>query len=326
VGCRAVAGTVLASLLAGGPAAGVEPDGLAPQVQVALEPAAATVGDHLALRIAVSLPAGTQFEPPQLGPTLGPFAVVDGRWSAPASGPRTGWSWSGTLVAFRTGQLELPGIRIALRDEAGTEHATLSDPVPIEIRSVLGGDETATEEADIADLKPPASIAPDYRPLLMALGALGLLLLGAALLWWLHRRYSARLGAVPAPDDPFHRTPPHEWVYAELQRLLDRRLAEHGQVELFFAELSRILKLYLGGRYRVELLERTTAEVPEQLGQAGAAREQVEAVAELLRGCDLVKFAGRVPEPAACRATIESAYQIVDATKPRAAGTEQGAA
>ena len=51
---------------------------------------------------------------------------------------------------------------------------------------------------------------------------LALLLGGAGLLWWLQRRYGNRLTAVEAPEDPFHRMPPHVWVYRELQRLLDR--------------------------------------------------------------------------------------------------------
>jgi len=152
------------------------------------------------------------------------------------------------------------------------------------------------------------------------------LLRGAALLWWLHRRYAARLAAVPAPDDPFHRTPPHEWVYAELQKLLERRLAEQGQEALFFTEVARILKRYLGGRFRVELMEQTTAEVPERLRQAGAPREAIEAVGDLLASCDMVKFAKELPRPDDCRAAIEAAYQIVDATKPKPADAERGAA
>jgi hypothetical protein len=148
------------------------------------------------------------------------------------------------------------------------------------------------------------------------------LLLAAGLLWWLHRRYAARLAAVPAPADPFHRTPPHEWVYAELQRLLEQRLAEQGEVERFFAELAQVMKTYLGGRFRIELLEQTTKEVPRRLQQAGAAEEAIGAIVELLDGCDRVKFARERPASESCRSAIESAYGIVDATKPRRSDVE----
>ena len=122
--------------------------------------------------------------------------------------------------------------------------------------------------------------------------------------------------------------PPHVWIYGELQRLLERRLAEGGQVDVFFSELSRILKLYLGGRYRLELMERTTEEVTPALRQAGAPREAVWTAREILELCDRVKFAGEKPDAEACRAAVDEVYRIVDATRPAEApaGEERGAA
>jgi hypothetical protein len=108
--------------------------------------------------------------------------------------------------------------------------------------------------------------------------------------------------------------------------LLEQRLAEQGRVAEFFARLSWILKRYLGGRYRVELMERTSAEVPIRLRQAGAHDEGIEAAAGLLGRCDMVKFANDVPGSDECRAAIEEAYRIVDSTKPRPAPAQAGAA
>lgn len=297
------------------------------EVRVAVEPVQATVGDLLTVRVMVDVPPATRLDPPQLGPALGPFSVVEGSWRGPGEqGDGQRWTWTGSVVSFRPGDVELPAVRVVVEDEAGTQHTAESEPVRIEILSVL--EETDSDAADsaIADLKPPAGVPPDYRALVTAAGILVLLLLGAAFMWWLHRRYAARLAAVPAPDDPFHRTPPHEWVYAELQKLLERRLAEQGQEPLFFTEVARILKRYLGGRFRVELMERTTAEVPERLRQAGAPEEAIEAVRDLLGSCDMVKFAKELPRPDDCRTAIEAAYQIVDATKPKPAAAERGAA
>jgi hypothetical protein len=297
------------------------------QVRVDVSPVQATVGDRLSVQVFVDLPPATRLDPPQLGPALGSFSVVEGSWLGPeqhAEGQR--WTWTGAVVSFRPGELELPAVRVVVQDEAGTQHSAQSLPVPIEILSVLDEDSPEAAEAEIADLKPPVGVPPDYGALVTAAGILALLLLGAALLWWLHRRYAARLAAVPAPDDPFHRTPPHEWVYAELQKLLERRLAEQGREALFFTEIARILKRYLGGRFRVELMEQTTAEVPERLRQAGASREAIEVVCDLLGTCDGVKFAKELARPDDCRAAIEAAYQIVDATKPKPTAAERGAA
>jgi hypothetical protein len=318
---------ILVVLVAVARAVAAAADGPPVEVRVEVEPRQATVGDRLTVRVVVDLPPATRLDPPQLGPALGPFSVVEGSWSAPEEhGEGRRWTWTGVVVSFRPGRIELPAVRLVVEDEGGTQHAAQSQPVSVEILSVLDPAEPADASAEIADLKPPAGVPPDYGSLVTAAGILALLLSGTALLWWLHRRYASRLAAVPTPDDPFHRTPPHEWVYAELQKLLERRLAEQGQEDLFFAEIARILKLYLGGRFRVELMEQTTAEVPYRLGQAGAPDEAIGAVRDLLARCDLVKFAKEHPRPEDCRGAIEAAYKIVDATKPGAKPAERGAA
>jgi hypothetical protein len=296
-------------------------------VEVEVSAAGVTVGDPIDVTLSVTLPEGTRLDPPEIGPALGSFSVVDGSWFGPeesAEGDR--WSWRGAVASFRAGEQELPSVRISVETADGETLSGASEARTIEIGSVLEPEEADSPEAEIADLKGPASVAPDYRALWRAAAILAVLVLVAGLLWWLHRRYAARLAAVPSPDDPFQRTPPHEWVYAELQRLLEQRLAEQGQVVRFFAELSWILKRYLGGRYRVELMERTTAEVPPRLRQAGAHDEAIEAAAGLLDRCDMVKFAKDVPGSEACRDAIEEAYRIVDSTKPRPAPAEAGAA
>ena len=321
---RVLAASVAALGMAwGGPSPAQEPAPApaSPTVRVEFSPSTATVGDHLPLGIEVVVPEGARFEPPEIGPALGGFAVVEGRWGGPettAGGTR--WSWRGSIVSYRTGPVELPAIRIRVEDRSGQRVEAASEARSIEIASVLDDKAEEGEEQEIADLKPPASLPPDYGALVVAAGILALLLVASGLLWWLHRRYAARLAAVPAPHDPFHRVPPHEWVYAELQKLLERRLPEHGQVPLFFAELAWIVKRYLGGRYRIDLMERTTAELPDGLAAAGAEAGAVDVVLDLLGRCDMVKFAQVVPDSETCRAAIEQAYHIVDMTKPRAAG------
>jgi len=176
------------------------------------------------------------------------------------------------------------------------------------------------------DLKPPASIPPDYGPLKSALVAFAALLAAAGTAWWLWRRYAAKLAAVGAPVDPFRRLPPHVWVYEELEKLLARRLAEEGRIGLFYDELTRIVKQYLEGRYRVDLLERTTSEVPGALQYAGAPTDAGFLARALLESGDRVKFARVAAGPADCRAAVEEAYRLVDMTKPAGVPIEASAA
>jgi hypothetical protein len=308
------AGTVLA--LATGMA---RADGPAVRARAVVEPRTANVGDLLAMTIEVEAPPGVTLEPTTVGPELGPFRVIEGLWAPPTGTDAEGsgrLAWNGKIAAYETGPLELPAIRLRLRGAEGEPIEVSTEPVELRIESVLEGAPEDGPPAEIADLKPPAALAANWRPLAIALGTVLALLAVSALLWWLHRRYAARLAAVPAPEDPFARVPAHVWVYAELQKLLDRRLAEGHQVSLFFEELARIVKLYLGGRYRLDLMEATTLEVPERLAQVGAPAAAVGLVAELLGRCDLVKFAREEPSPDDCRSAIDVAYRIVDGTKP----------
>jgi hypothetical protein len=285
-------------------------------VELRVEPRDATVGDRLEATLTVDLPAGAVPELREIGPRVGPFSVISGTWSGPQeTGEERRWTWQGLLSAYRTGRLQVPPIAIRVERDGQTEELQ-SEGIEIEMRSVLGDELPGAEMAEIADLKPPASLPADYRPLWAGLGLLVLLLTGAALVWWLQRRYAARLAAAKIPEDPFHRIPPHEWIYRELQQLLEQRLEEQGRVDVFYGELSRILKLYLGGRYRVDLMERTTEELAPMLRQAGAPEKGILAVVEILARCDLVKFAGERPGPEHARETVEQAYRLVDVTKP----------
>ncbi len=289
----------------------------------------ATVGDRLDAVIEVTVPEGTSVERPDVGRELGPFTVFDPSWEGPvvASG-KARYTFRARLAAFETGSLEIPAVEARVGGRAGAA-VLKTGPVRVEIRSVLDDKEPReTGKPAIADLKRPASLPADYRPILAALAILLALLLAAAAAWWLNRRLAPRLAAVPAPEDPFRRLPPHVWAYAELKRLLERRLADEGEISLFYSELSRILKLYLGGRYRVPLMEQTSDEILPLLREAGAPQDAIRSARDLLRKADGVKFAREAANPGRCRDSVEEAYRIVDATRPpdEPAAAEKGAA
>ena len=292
-------------------------DSAGPVVTIELEPREATVGDPLDVTLTVDLPDGTGLLSEPLGPEIGPFTVLDGGWEAPVAGE--GGSrhvWRGRIAAYETGDLSLPAMLVRVEAEGGEVRTARTEPVGVQIRSVLTAEDRAADSPAIGDLKPAASIEPDYGPLRTAAVILVALMLLSALAWWLVRRYGDRLAAKPAPVDPFHRLPPEVWAYGELQRLLSEGLSDPGDVDGFYTRLAWVLKRYLSGRYRLELMERTTLEVPPPLKQAGAPGGASAALVALLERCDRVKFAGDTPGPDVCRADVEEAYRLVDATRP----------
>ena len=251
----------------------------------------------------------------------GSAQVLSGGWEPQAAGASTR-VWSGAIAIYQLGKVTVPPVAVPVT-KGGAQESVATEPVSVLIEETLPAAKTGDKPPDLMDLKPPASIPPDFGPLKVALIALAGLLAAAGVAWWLWRRYAAKLGAVAAPVDPFRKLPPHVWVYEELEKLLARRLAEEGRIGLFYDELTRIVKQYLEGRFRVDLLERTTSEVPGALLRSGAPADAGVLARALLESGDRVKFARVDAGPSECRAAVEEAYRLVDLTKP--AETENAA-
>jgi hypothetical protein len=279
-----------------------------------LDPVKAHIGDAIKAKLTVTADADEVVDTAPLDVSWGPAEVLSGAWE-PASPGSTTRVWSGTIAVYQLGAATIPSVVVPVT-KAGAPGSVATEPVAVEIEGTLPAEKTGEKPPELIDLKAPASIPPDYGPLKSALAALALLLAAAAVAWWLWRRYAAKLAAVAAPVDPFRRLPPHVWVYEELERLLARRLAEEGRTGLFYDELTRIVKQYLEGRYRVDLLERTTSEVPGALQLAGAPTDAGFLARTLLESGDRVKFARLAAGPSDCRSAVEEAYRLVDMTKP----------
>ena len=84
-------------------------------------------------------------------------------------------------------------------------------------------------------------------------------------------------------------------------------------------ELAALLKEYLGHRHDEDFLESTTAEVRRALAGPLATRPGVgeagQPALEVLRACDLVKFARHRPAPKEIEGVYDAAVTLVDETK-----------
>lgn len=286
----------------------------AASARLELDPVKARIGDPIKARLTVEAGPDEVVDTSPLPVEWGPAQVLSGGWE-PAAAGSTKRVWAGAIALYQLGAAAVPPVAVPVA-KAGAPSSVSTDPVALTIEGTLPAAKTGEKPPDLVDLKSEASIPPDYGPLKKALAAFAALLAAAGVAWWLWRRYAAKLAAVAAPADPFRRLPPHVWVYEELEKLLARRLAEEGNIGLFYDELTRIVKQYLEGRYRIDLLERTTSEVPPELQSAGAPTEAATLARALLESGDRVKFARVGAGPAECRAAVEEAYRLVDMTKP----------
>lgn len=205
------------------------------------------------------------------------------------------WRQRLTVAAFRTGRIELPPVEVAvpLRDRTVKVRTPAT---ALTVRSVL----PAGEESPA--LKPPAAPRqlPIGAPFWWTLAASSLVL--ALLAWMLWRRRRAE-GAEEEPARPL--LPPFDELLGELDRL-----AAEPSVLRLHTRLSLALRAYLGRSLGFAAAESTTSEIHRSLLARRMPGPLVRQLVELLRACDLVKFARQEAGEERARERLAVARQL----------------
>jgi hypothetical protein len=308
-------------------------------VSVALPGGALTVGQRAEALITLRVPAAQLAGDPRFPvwrDAWGDAEVREHGEPRRSAGPdgTTVYSQRLVLAAFRPGKVELPPLPIAVPLRAprpATVQARTPDHLALTVRSVLPAD------AKDKDLKPRPPAPLRRLPLgLPFFAALAALLAAAALgLWLLWRRRQRRRAAAPAAA-------PLLAPYAELLAALDRlerdslgsdRAADRGAGEstpgdrspgapavlALHTGLSQALRRYLGRSWSFPAPESTTSEIQRRLVALGWPSPQVRAAVELLRACDMVKFARAGTAGERGRDRLAAARRLAEESEARAA-------
>jgi hypothetical protein len=124
--------------------------------------------------------------------------------------------------------------------------------------------------------------------------------------------------AVARDVDPFGGLEPAVWALAALDALERDDVLTHRGTVAFHVRLAEILRRYLGGRFHVPTLERTSYELLHDTGQLmGQFRGSRSRLRDLLTACDMVKFARLEPLPGASRELLSTARLFVEESRPR---------
>jgi hypothetical protein len=257
---------------------------LVPILEVSLAPTRPTVGDHVEAVLTLRVPAAALAGEPR-------FPVFRDSWgeaeivakgepvrdAAAAGGGLATWRQRLVLAAFRPGRIALPPVAAAVPEKAGTVQATTRPDLGFEVRSVLPAG------AKDAKLRPPAPLRslPIGAAFWWTLAALGLLAGAGA--WALLRRRAPGGAAARAAVPP---AAPYPELIAELDRL-----SGEGSPLLVHTRLSFSLRRYLGRTLELPATESTTTEIHRLLHGRRVPQQLVRRTIELLRACDLVKFA-----------------------------------
>jgi len=277
----------------------------APTVQVALAPSEPAVGDHVTATLTLRVPDGTgdagdapRF--PVWGATWGEAEVV-AKSPPEKAGQEDGaavWRQRLVIVAFRPGRVPLTPVRIAVPLAGRTLQVPTPAGLSLDVRSVL----PAAEK----DPQPQAKPALPPRPLPIGerfwwtLAAFSTLVLAAALLlWWQSRKRRAD----PAAERPL--LAPFDELVVELARLR----GEPSVIQVH-TRISLALRRYLARVLPFPAVESTTSEVQRQLLSRRMPGPLVRQMVELLRACDLVKFARQEAGEARAAERIEAARTV----------------
>ena len=287
---------------------------------VSLEaPLQTTLGDPIDVIVTVTAAATDDVAVPEQ--PFAPFEIIEKKQSVSleADGASQTFVFELRLLCFEVGVHELGPIRLRLTTADGELIEMESDARAIEVHSLLAN------EPD-PELKPPSDPVmveqDDYR-LLIVLGALLALALGALLAWLFLRWWQGRERPEPAPPPP---PPPWETALAELRDLERRRadaIAEE-RTEEWVDAVSDSIRSYLGRRFGFHGLESTTDEIAAQLAEAKSLSIAPAEAIGFLGQCDLVKFAKASLADEASQALIEDAFALVERTRPVAESKEGG--
>jgi hypothetical protein len=269
-------------------------------VKVSLAPNGPTVGDHIQATITLRVRAADVAGAPRFpawGKTWGAAEIVEA--GQPVKVAEQGgiaiYEQRLVLAAFRTGQIPLPPAVIAIPTKAGTVQAQTPPGLALAVRSVIPAN------AKDPQPKPPAAMRrlPLGERFWWTVAGLSAACLAGTWLLWRRRRKTAA-SAATAPI-----LPPFEELTAELDRLR----AEPSMLALH-TRLSLALRRYLGRRLPFPAVESTTSEIQRQLLSRRMPGPLVRQLVELLRACDLVKFARQEVAEARARERAEAARQV----------------
>lgn len=268
-------------------------------------PEKALPGSPLTLELAIEHPRRTRAT---IDPDLekSRWNLVDSDEQSTADEDRKTTRWRLTFQVFRVGKTTLDPFEIVVTDENGESGSFETEPVNVDIRSILSDD----EELSLQGSRPPAPIWMRDYTLAWIGGGIGAAALLALLLFGPFRREEETETIDPS-------RPPEEVALEQLEALRGSDLVERGAYMIFYVRMSEAVRRFLGRRFDFPGPEWTTSEIIERLEMLAESYPlDVDRIASWMHGVDLVKFSGYVPSADEARRTLDEAIDLVRSTDP----------
>ncbi len=278
-------------------------------VHVRLDRTKMSIADTVLLQLEASVPSGYEMQMPKVDKVLENFGIVDwdnlGNKLDDKNNVVTTYQYR--LEPFLSGKYDIPAFTFQFHDvnDPNSKHEVASEPVPVEVTSLLGEQRAKLVIEDIEGV-----VEMPKKPLRWWLWGLGLLGVAAAPAGWLllRSRRTKELVRIFRPA--------HELAYARLRPLVAEELVEAGRIKEFYDRISGILRHYIEDRFDLRAPERTTEEFLTELRFADSLSPlHKEVLGEFLTHCDLVKFAKHEPTTEQIQQTFDLVKDFIEKTR-----------
>ena len=176
----------------------------------------------------------------------------------------------------------------------------------------LSAEQDSLQLAPIKTIKEEKANLSDFLILFILIGTA--IVLGLA--YWLFVKYFKKQSHEELEEiEEEIQIPPHIVAIQKLKDLRTQELWQQGDIKKYQSELTYIIREYLEGRYGVQALESTTAEVIRELARAALESDNVLSVQRILQVADLVKFAKATPADDIHESFMNEAIELVHKTK-----------
>ncbi len=294
------------------------------RITASVEPAVATVGDRLHLRIDIDRANGVTVVLPDVVAGVAPFDVLDGVIAEPVHGSdRTVERRDYIIAAFETGELYVPALAFEYVTADGDTGVAFSESLAVTIESVLpevGED----EEVGPRDIKPPVELPRRVWPFIVT--ALTVAVVAAAFYFvrkWLRNRTSEPAEET-VEEPPVPRIAAHVVALERLDALERDDPIGRGEIQRFYVRATEIVRLYLRDRFGVDAIDMTTNELPPAMHAARIDRSEIGWSEGFLLHADLAKFARHVPSEERARSDFGEAREFVERTRLRGEAVVDG--
>jgi hypothetical protein len=264
-----------------------------------------TIGDPFEYALILKYSPDIQVDSLDPREKLGKFEIRDSSLVTENKNKLTVRRYNFTLVPWQVGNFEISALAVGYKDKEGNAKKVFSDPVKLEVKTVLG---EVTDTTNIKGLK--AQLALGRSLWFYVAAVLTLIGIAAAVLYFYKRRKKPEIR-------PEIIRPAWEFALEDLQNLKEALRQGRVQYREYYFRLSEVLRGYLEKRFRIPLLESTTQEIRLRLQEDFLNVSSKDAFLKFLEQSDLIKFAKVVPENKMLEEDWQLAYRIVSETIPK---------